>query len=206
MTLYINTVLAAEEISNTGAEEVVMVKPWLASANDYLTLGLLIVGILSFGALVWYTVLTYKLAKITQQAYLLDRRPYLAYKQLDLLKKVNLQDKLDQQIKIVLENVGKVPLNYTVKEITVSIDGATHPNPTFVSMGGSISPGSTGNFKYPFISTMTPSKGHASSGEVEYYIEYTSIGSEIYTLRRKTQFQEIPPDRIETLDLDSFET
>ena len=175
------------------------------STNDYLTSGLLITAIISLIVLIAYTYYTWEMSKIMRDTYLLERRPYLCFNNLEI-KKIQspLSNKINIQIGLMLNNIGRVPLTYRVNRIVVTVNGQGVPNPTFVNLGGTIFPSASTIFRYPIIPNCSQIK-QLDKGTVEFDISYYCGNlRERYRLYREIEYFDIASDRFETVYRDEF--
>ncbi|MDI6632246.1 MAG: hypothetical protein QME13_07405 [Thermoanaerobacteraceae bacterium] len=146
-------------------------------------------------ATVWLAFATHKLAGITKQMFELEARPYFALSNFLFrfyIKKQLLEGDTpaegDLKFGLEFRNPGKVAVTYKVQRIGVTFNGKTIENPTFSTMGGTITPGNFGVFWYGVIPKVDFSS-LPRGGIVEYEIEYFSIpDAKRYTTKQKIEY------------------
>ena len=136
-----------------------------------------------------YAYFTWSMANIMKKTLFLDRRPYLAFENLNFeIFQDPITSLFNIQIGLILKNAGKVLLKYEVVNIEIVIPPIQHQTLNMLNKGGHIFPGFTNIFRYSLFKGLDSSK-MPWNGTVNFEIRYWSdTREEEYSTKRKLTF------------------
>lgn len=137
----------------------------------------------------WMAYETRKMAKISNEAFKLEKTPILGVK--DILVEVPAIEETDQQNKgnnlqilkwirvgVVLFNAGRVPLQYKVDKCEVSFVQRIADSEKYLSKGSIILPGSSASFWHPGITLSPPIEKFPNNGRIKIALSYSDINGQ----------------------------
>jgi hypothetical protein len=137
----------------------------------------------------WLAWVTYRVAKVSKDALLLQSQPFLAFRGVSL-KLGQIRDITAKtfppalRIGLVLRNPGKVAVEYRVEKLAASLNGDDLPLTELLSKGGRIFPDQEESFFYP-VSALKAPPHPGSDGLIEADLVFWATAKQRHTLKLK---------------------